>query len=455
MSSQNRAAVVMTDKTVVEKAFSIVVVGFVRSIVDFGIAHNASAIYALSKRLGAEFSTTLLDVSDICKSGVSWYGCRKADLQDAAPVNASSFALPNATTSLYVYCMPLDLFPAVFRDFTSDISDAIARPNAHNMLYAPWELEKCSNAIHRLYKRFFRDDSARVGSNWSFCTVSTFSKSVFDTILSEATSQTKRCFVFAVPARDVASLCNRKQRCVTGDTKTWVVSFAMDFCSGFERKNPFAAVDAFVQSLQSEDGSTGNKSDRQPVFSLKTSNFGKMSAAFRQYWCAQWTRRVQQNATRAQFVWQDADWTREAYLEWLSECDVYISLHRSEGFGFTLFEAMALGKPCVATRYGGNTDFMTEQNSLLVKYQMTEVSKRAARCYRFKGARWAEPDVAEAVNALQTLRLRPNLAAEIGLRAREHIRQDWSLESRAAVWKKLFYTTVHKDNANTSHSTNF
>lgn len=444
----------MTDKTDVDKACSIVVVGFVRSNVDFGIAHNASAISALSKSLGAEFSTMLLDVSDICKSGVNWYGCRKADLQVTAPADTTLLlAIRDAATSLFVYCMPLDLFPIVVRDFTSEFCDAIARPNAHNMLYAPWELEKCGNEIHRLYRRFFQNKDARFRSNWSFCAVSTFSRSVFDTILCQAPLRAEDCCVFAVPARDVASLCDRQQKCDQGETKQWIVSFAMDFCSGLERKNPFAAVDAFIQSLQSDDRLADDSGACRPVFSLKTSNFDKMSAAFREWWSAQWTQRCRQNASIAQFVWQDVDWTRGAYLEWLSECDVYISLHRSEGFGFTLFEAMALGKPCVATRYGGNTDFMTEENSLLVEYQMTGVSKRAARCYRFKGAQWAEPDIEQAVRALETLRLQPDLAKEIGLRAREHIRQNWSLASRVAAWRKLVFTTVHKDETNTSHST--
>jgi glycosyltransferase involved in cell wall biosynthesis len=46
-------------------------------------------------------------------------------------------------------------------------------------------------------------------------------------------------------------------------------------------------------------------------------------------------------------------------------CDCYVSLHRAEGFGLTMAEAMALGKPVIATGYSGNLAFMTAENSYL------------------------------------------------------------------------------------------
>jgi glycosyltransferase involved in cell wall biosynthesis len=57
----------------------------------------------------------------------------------------------------------------------------------------------------------------------------------------------------------------------------------------------------------------------------------------------------------------------------INSCDVYISMHKSEGFGIGMLEAMFLSKPVIATNYGGNTDFMNHDNSLLLKYKMTEV----------------------------------------------------------------------------------
>ena len=51
-----------------------------------------------------------------------------------------------------------------------------------------------------------------------------------------------------------------------------------------------------------------------------------------------------------------------------ARADCYVSLHRAEGFGLTLAEAMALGKPVIATGFSGNTDFMTPANSYLVDW---------------------------------------------------------------------------------------
>ncbi len=73
----------------------------------------------------------------------------------------------------------------------------------------------------------------------------------------------------------------------------------------------------------------------------------------------------------------------DAYLEpdhkiaLTASCDCYVSLHRSEGFGFTMAEAMALGKPVIATAYGGNLDFMTDENSYLVPYKFVPVGPDA------------------------------------------------------------------------------
>ena len=65
--------------------------------------------------------------------------------------------------------------------------------------------------------------------------------------------------------------------------------------------------------------------------------------------------------------------SRESATRCSQRADCYVSLHRSEGFGLTLAESMALGKPVIATGYSGNTDFMTPANSYLVDWTLTEV----------------------------------------------------------------------------------
>ena len=106
-------------------------------------------------------------------------------------------------------------------------------------------------------------------------------------------------------------------------------------------------------------------------------------------------------------------------------CDAYVSLHRSEGFGLTLAEAMSLGKPTIATRYSGNLDFMSPDNSLLVDYVRAPIAA-SARVYR-KGCLWADPSTDHAADSMRWIVAHPGEAKQLGLRARASIRETLSL----------------------------
>ena len=76
-----------------------------------------------------------------------------------------------------------------------------------------------------------------------------------------------------------------------------------------------------------------------------------------------------------------------------------MSLHRAEGFGLAMAEAMWLGKPVIATGYSGNLDFMTAENSLLVDYQLVPIG-RGRRPYPADGE-WADPDIEHAASLMR------------------------------------------------------
>ncbi len=78
----------------------------------------------------------------------------------------------------------------------------------------------------------------------------------------------------------------------------------------------------------------------------------------------------------------------------IREVDVLVSLHRAEGFGLTLAEAMLLGTPVIATNWSANTEFMQEENACLVGYHLITLEKDYS-VYQ-AGNRWAEPDLEEA-----------------------------------------------------------
>lgn len=81
--------------------------------------------------------------------------------------------------------------------------------------------------------------------------------------------------------------------------------------------------------------------------------------------------------------------------------DVLVSLHRAEGYGLVMAEAMILGTPCIATNWSANTEFMTEKEACMVAYKLVDLDK-AVGPYK-KGTRWAEPDINDAAEYMKKL----------------------------------------------------
>ena len=171
-----------------------------------------------------------------------------------------------------------------------------------------------------------------------------------------------------------------------------------DFLSTFERKNPLGLVEAFTRAFAPGEG---------PVLVLKSINADQRPAQAEQLRLAV--------AGRPDILlledYLDAD-ARDALV---AGCDCYVSLHRAEGLGLTMAEAMAYGKPVVATGYSGNLQFMSEENSFLVPWRPAPVPA-GAEPYP-AGGTWAEPDLDAAAAVLRRVVDEPELAAARGTRA--------------------------------------
>jgi glycosyltransferase involved in cell wall biosynthesis len=114
---------------------------------------------------------------------------------------------------------------------------------------------------------------------------------------------------------------------------------------------------------------------------------------------------------------------RADLLGLMAGCDCYVSLHRAEGLGLGMAEAMLLGKPVVATRYSGNLDFLTDDTASLVDCELVPVP--AGTPYP-PGARWAEPSVVHAAEQLRRVYDRRDEANEKAERGREWVRREMS-----------------------------
>jgi glycosyltransferase involved in cell wall biosynthesis len=112
-------------------------------------------------------------------------------------------------------------------------------------------------------------------------------------------------------------------------------------------------------------------------------------------------------------------------------------LHRSEGFGLTMAEAMLLGKPVIATGYSGNLDFMTADTSLLVDYERVPITLEPSApggsgpdlpTYP-RGSFWAEPSVDQTAELMRWVYEHPDQARALGHRARRHASRLLSLQA--------------------------
>ncbi len=122
-----------------------------------------------------------------------------------------------------------------------------------------------------------------------------------------------------------------------------------DYLSTLERKNPLGAIEAYRRAFAPDDGA---------VLVVKSVN-----GRHRPERHAEVTAAVEGRRDIVSIDRTISGAERDALI---GACDCYLSLHRSEGHGMPLAEAMALGKPVVATAYGGNIEFMNEANSYLV-----------------------------------------------------------------------------------------
>jgi glycosyltransferase involved in cell wall biosynthesis len=157
-----------------------------------------------------------------------------------------------------------------------------------------------------------------------------------------------------------------------------------DFLSGFARKNPLAVVDAYARAFDPADGVT---------LILKTSNGTRRIAELEQLLAAA--------ESRPDIICFDGVLTQRARGALIAGAVAYVSLHRAEGFGLGMAEAMALGRPVVASAYSGNLDFMDEHSAYLVPTSPVRVGERSAPYA--PDDTWAEPDIEAA--AAQLLRV--------------------------------------------------
>ena len=189
----------------------------------------------------------------------------------------------------------------------------------------------------------------------------------------------------------------------------------LDVGSDLQRKNPWAAIEAFQTAFVGGE----------PVcLVVKLNNSNLCPRAWSQL---DRLRQIANNDRRVVLV--DRQLARADLHSLFASCDAFVSLHRAEGLGLVLMEMMSLGKPVIATAWSGNMDFTSPDNACLVDYDMVPAQATNPE-YQEEVARtaplWANPRMATAVTWMRSLYAEPALRARIGQQAAQdmHRRAD-------------------------------
>lgn len=201
-----------------------------------------------------------------------------------------------------------------------------------------------------------------------------------------------------------------------------------------ERKNPFAAIHAFLKAFPSEGGA---------LLVIKVNN-SKLNGVLH----PAVVRLHDLCRGHAHIRILDAILSYPDVLSLYASCDCFISMHRSEGLGLGLMEAMALGKPVIATAWSGNMSFMSHTNSCLVGYELIPVLSELpgySQRYLGKPAHWADPSIEQAAAWMQELTRNASRRRDIGRRAADSMARYQALAKNGEFLDELI--ALHENRA--------
>jgi glycosyltransferase involved in cell wall biosynthesis len=164
--------------------------------------------------------------------------------------------------------------------------------------------------------------------------------------------------------------------------RPFTVLHCFDCGSNFYRKNPLAVVSAFKEAF-------GDSPEAQLILKVNGANR-----------CPKGWQQLLNAASSANIRFLPYRLDEQGMADLYAQADIYISLHRSEGYGLTIQEAMQYGLPVIATGYSGNTEFMRGEQCFAVPYTLAPVHDPQG-AYTAPDAMWAEPDVGRAAGMLR------------------------------------------------------
>ncbi len=286
---------------------------------------------------------------------------------------------------------PVNVFhldPPVAQDIDHHHGPAF-RADHYNIAYWAWELPEFPDSwVNR--HRFFDE---------VWCP-SEFARAAVAAKLPKPVLAMPHAIDFPVPTGELRAKFGLPER-------TFLFLFIYDFNSTQERKNPRAAIAAFRRAF----------SAGAPVgLVIKTHNPDRSPEALAEL------RAELADLPNARLICETL--ARTEIYELQQACDCFVSLHRAEGFGLNIAEAMFLGKPVIATDWSGPAEFVNEANGCPVRYQLVELGSSYGPYAR--GQQWADADVEHAAHCMRRLVEDEALRGRLGAQAAADIRRRFS-----------------------------
>lgn len=173
-----------------------------------------------------------------------------------------------------------------------------------------------------------------------------------------------------------------------------------DFNSTLLRKNPEGAIAAFKQAFRQDDPEVGLVIKVNNATPECMDTLGAMLAGYE----------------NVHYITRTMD---KSEVNSLIHCaDVFVSIHRAEGFGLVLAEAMLLKTACIATNWSSNTEFMNGDTACMVSYEKKQIAGGEGSYP--PGATWADPSVEETAMYMRKLKEDPEFYQKLVDRAYDH-----------------------------------
>ena len=201
---------------------------------------------------------------------------------------------------------------------------------------------------------------------------------------------------------------------------TFLFHFNFDFTSFATRKNATAGIEAYRLAFRDRPNNTPT------ALAIKTRGYDPEGKNLQQL--------IDFTADEPDIYILNEEMTYDDAMALMNCCDCYLSLHRSEGFGYTQAEAMLLEKPVIATDYSGTRDFIDATTGFPVSYRLISVKENE---YPFwESQQWADPNLDHAAWLMRTIVSDPTHTKQVSRAGKHKILTEYSPEHVGQLYKQ-------------------